>query len=78
MPKMNGRDTLVRIREMDRFRDIPIVLFTTSSAENDKHFAHKHNAGFITKPLNNRQMKLITDQFIQHCTDDVKRSLGKA
>ena len=78
MPKMNGKDTLLRIREMDRFRHIPVVLFTTSSADNDKLFAYKHNAGFITKPLNNQQMKLITDEFIQHCTDDVKRSLGKA
>src|SRR5215210_2495178 len=53
MPKLNGKETLLKIRQMERFRNIPVVLFTTSSAEYDKMFAKKNNAGFVTKPLDN-------------------------
>lgn len=77
MPRMDGKETLLRIRQMERFKMIPVVLFTTSSFHQDKHFAEKYNAGFITKPLNTQQMKHITDQFIEHCTDEVKKSLRK-
>jgi len=78
MPLLNGKETLMKIRQMDRFQNIPVVLFTTSSTEFDKSFARKYNAGFITKPLDNRQMKNITDQFIDHCTDQVKNTIRKS
>ena len=77
MPLMNGKETLLKIREMSRFQNIPVVLFTTSSTDFDKSFAEKYNAGFVTKPLDNRQMKEITDKFIEHCTDEVQRNIRK-
>lgn len=77
MPLMNGKETLMKIRQMDRFRHIPVVLFTTSSTDFDKNFAKKHNAGFVTKPLDNTQMKNITNQFINHCTDEVQKHIRK-
>jgi CheY-like chemotaxis protein len=78
MPMLNGKETLLKIREMDRFRNIPVVMFTTSSTDMDKNFARKHNAGFVTKPLDNRQMKRITDQFIEHCADEVKKNIRRS
>lgn len=75
MPKMNGRETLIKIRQLERFREIPVVLFTTSSMPADKSFAEKYNAGFITKPLNTQQMRQISDKFIEHCADEVKKTL---
>lgn len=77
MPLMNGKETLLKIRTMERFESIPVVLFTTSSNELDKNFARKHNAGFLTKPLDNWQMKNITDRFIEHCSDEVRRMIRK-
>ena len=77
MPLMNGKETLLKIREMSRFQNIPVVLFTTSSTDFDKSFAEKYNAGFVTKPLDNRQMKEITDKFIEQCTDEVQRNIRK-
>src|SRR5436190_287955 len=50
MPMLNGKETLLKIRQMDRFQNIPVVLFTTSSNEFDRNFAAKYNAGFVTKP----------------------------
>jgi len=78
MPLLNGKETLLRIREMDRFRNVPVVMFTTSSTDFDKTFARKHNAGFITKPLDNTQMRQITNQFIDHCSDEVKKNIRES
>jgi CheY-like chemotaxis protein len=78
MPLMNGKEALQKIRQMNRYQNIPVVLFTTSSSDFDKSFAKKHNAGFVTKPLDNRQMKNITDQFIQHCDDEVQKRVRKS
>jgi CheY-like chemotaxis protein len=77
MPKLNGKETLLKIRKMDRFENIPVVLFTTSSLEQDRNFAMQYNAGFVTKPLDARQMQRITDQFIEHCSDEIKKSLRR-
>jgi CheY-like chemotaxis protein len=77
MPRLNGRETLLLIRQMERFKKVPVVLFTTSSMLQDKHFAEKYNAGFITKPLHAEQMKQITERFIEHCTDEVKKTVRK-
>jgi CheY-like chemotaxis protein len=77
MPRLNGKETLQRIRQMERFRKTPVVLFTTSSQHIDKTFAEKYNAGFVSKPLSTAQMRRITDQFIDHCSDEVKNSLRR-
>lgn len=77
MPVMDGKEALVRIREMDAFGDVPVVLFTTSSMPIDKNFARQFNAGFITKPLDIKQMELITEQFIDHCTDEIKKKIRR-
>jgi CheY-like chemotaxis protein len=77
MPKLNGRETLVRIRQMERFKSTPVVLFTTSSMPLDRSFAEKYNAGFITKPLNSHQMRVISNTFLDHCTEDVRKMLSR-
>ncbi|WP_207493591.1 response regulator [Aridibaculum aurantiacum] len=76
MPRLNGRETLLRIREMDKYDNVPAILFSTSSQPFDKDFAAANNAGFITKPLDYRQMDIIAEQFIEHCSDEVKKKLN--
>jgi CheY-like chemotaxis protein len=77
MPMLNGKDTLARIRRMNRFTDLPVVIFTTSSQPLDASFATQYQAGFITKPLDARQMEMITDQFIEHCTDEIRKNIRR-
>lgn len=77
MPRMNGKETLLRIRQMDRYKSTPVVLFTTSSMKADRKFAEQNNAGFVVKPLDSNQLRVITDEFINHCTDEVKKSIRK-
>ena len=77
MPVINGKEVLMRLREMDHLQSIPAVLFTTSSQPTDKNFAQKYNAGFITKPIDVKQMAYIADQFIEHCSDEIKSQIRK-
>lgn len=75
MPVFNGRDVLKRIKEIPTLAPVPVVLFSTSSSPMDKEFARKYNAGFVTKPLDVSQMKMITELFIDHCSDEIKRNI---
>jgi CheY-like chemotaxis protein len=77
MPVINGKEALIKIREMPRFESIPVVLFTTSSLPVDKGFASKYNAGFVTKPLDVMQMEIITELFIDHCADEIKKNIRR-
>ncbi len=77
MPRMNGKEALKLIREMERFEEIPAILFTTSSQNKDKEFAETYNAGFLTKPIDYGQLDVIAGQFIKHCKDEIKKKLLK-
>jgi CheY-like chemotaxis protein len=68
MPGMNGREALIRIRQSDDYKGIPVVLFTTSSSELDKAFAKKWGAEFITKPLVYSELEELAKRFISLCT----------
>jgi CheY-like chemotaxis protein len=75
MPRMDGKEALVKIREMQRFQQIPAILFTTSSQPRDKEFATKYQSGFITKPIDVKQMDIIAGKFIEHCSDEIQREI---
>jgi CheY-like chemotaxis protein len=77
MPVFDGKQVLARLRQMDRFQQVPVVLFTTSSQPMDQNFATRYNAGFITKPLSMQQMEIITDQFIDHCTEEIRKKIRR-
>lgn len=77
MPVLNGRDALKKIKEMPHLTSVPVVLFSTSSSPLDKEFAKKYNAGFVTKPLDVSQMEMITELFIDHCNDEIKRKIRR-
>jgi CheY-like chemotaxis protein len=77
MPVLNGRDVLKRIKELSHLSSVPVVLFSTSSSTLDQEFARKYDAGFVTKPLDMSQMEAITELFIDHCSDEIKRNIRK-
>lgn len=72
MPGTDGKQVLRRLRALDRFAEVPVVLFTTSSQPNDKAFAEKYKAGFVTKPLHYQHMEQITDEFVGHCAEEIR------
>ena len=66
MPKKDGREALREIKSHDELKDIPIVVFTTSKAEEDIYRSYKLGVNsFITKPV-------TLDSLI-----DVMQTLGK-
>lgn len=77
MPRLNGKETLRRLRRIESFAEVPAVLFSTSSLPADAVFARNFNAGFVTKPLHTNQVHLIIDEIIEHCSDEVKKMIRK-
>lgn len=77
MPRMDGKQALKQIRNIERLEGIPVVMFTTSSMPIDRNFAEQYKAGFLTKPLDLRQMEAIADEFIEHCTDEIKKNIRR-
>jgi CheY-like chemotaxis protein len=71
MPGMNGREALMQIRQSDDYKNIPVVLFTTSSSELDKAFAKKWGAEFVTKPLVYHELEALAKRFVSLCTASV-------
>jgi two-component system, chemotaxis family, response regulator Rcp1 len=52
LPKKNGREVLREIKEDESLKCIPVVILTTSSAEEDLIETYKRDANcYITKPV---------------------------
>jgi two-component system, chemotaxis family, response regulator Rcp1 len=53
LPKKDGRQVLAEIKELPELRRIPIIILTTSKAQEDIHHTYDHFANcYITKPAN--------------------------
>ena len=51
MPRMNGRECLVELKKNKDLKDIPVIIYTTSSASKDIDETRELGAAyFITKP----------------------------
>ena len=51
LPKINGSEVLQRIKEHPRLRRIPVLVFSSSEADQDIQAAYDYHAnGYITKP----------------------------
>lgn len=72
MPGMDGKETLIRVKQSDEYRDIPVILFTTSSSDGDRSFAKKWGAEFITKPIMYNELQKLAETFVSHCVSVMK------
>ncbi|RJR43332.1 MAG: response regulator [Desulfobacteraceae bacterium] len=53
MPKKDGRKALLEIKRDDRLKTIPVIVWTTSSLEEDMRLCKEAGAeGYVTKPSN--------------------------
>lgn len=51
LPKKDGREVLTFIKQAPEYKQIPVVILTTSKAEEDIAHTYNHHANcFITKP----------------------------
>ncbi len=57
LPKMDGREVLAKIKTDDELKSIPVIILTTSSAEEDIIRTYNHHANcYITKPVDLEQL----------------------
>jgi CheY-like chemotaxis protein len=60
LPKKNGREVLAEVKSDDRLKAIPVVILTTSQAEEDVLRAYNLHANcYITKPVDFTQFTNI-------------------
>jgi CheY-like chemotaxis protein len=66
MPKMNGYECLQQIKTSDVFRQIPVIIFTTTNnpreAERSRSLGAAH---FMTKTTDFRKLKLQLGEILQ-------------
>ena len=52
LPKIHGFDVLKTIKETDEFHNLPVIVLTTSQAEEDVAKAYEYNANsYVVKPV---------------------------
>lgn len=57
MPKLSGRQVLGAIRSNDKYDEIPIIIFTTSSSSQDRDEAKQLGASyFVSKPSSLKEL----------------------
>ena len=53
LPKVHGKDILKTIKSFDGFKDVPLLVLTTSTAKDDIDYSYKMGADkYLTKPSN--------------------------
>jgi CheY-like chemotaxis protein len=67
MPIMDGKEVLKWIRDKGQFRKIPIMVFTTSSREEDVKLCQKHGCTFFRKPTLYRDLLHVVQTMLQMC-----------
>jgi CheY-like chemotaxis protein len=68
MPKMNGTETLIRLKEDERFKDIPVVIYSTSINRLEKEKCMKLGAhSYITKPISFSESMNTARFFLDFC-----------
>jgi CheY-like chemotaxis protein len=62
LPKVNGHEVLMYIKNSDKYKYIPVIMLTTSSSEKDILLSYKNYVNcYITKPIDVTDfMKAIT------------------
>lgn len=74
MPRLDGKETLKKIRANDQYKYIPIIIFSTASRENVDDFYSEHGAEYLSKPMDYKMLYQLVDQFTSTCNHAVQSS----
>jgi len=65
LPKISGHEVLQAIRKDDRFRDLPIIVLSTSKMENDVYKCMELGANsFLTKPADLAELEALVKRLL--------------
>jgi len=73
MPIMDGKEVLLWLKEEELYKNIPVMVFTTSSREEDVKLCQTHNCTFFRKPTLYRDLLHVAQTMLDMC--DEKSSL---
>lgn len=77
MPLLSGKDTAIRIRELDQFSNIPLIIYSTY---NDKSFVRDCLAmgvnAVVSKPDSFEGFVAMVNEFLTHSRQFVKEPSG--
>ena len=67
MPVLDGKETLSILKKTDDYKDIPVVVFTTSESELDKLYCKKFNTEMVTKPPTFSTLGAALEKILRFC-----------
>jgi CheY-like chemotaxis protein len=67
MPRMDGRQAFVALKSDERFSNIPVVIFSTSSSQLDKTFFEHYKTAYLVKPINFTELARTAQRMINTC-----------
>lgn len=66
MPRMDGKTCLAELKKSDTLKNIPVIIYSTSSSQNDKEETQKLGAShFLTKPSDYKKLCSEISRIIQ-------------
>jgi len=68
MPRLSGRETLAILKSEMETESIPVVVFTTSSADADASFCNRFGVEMVTKPATYEALKSIVQRLLSKIT----------
>lgn len=69
MPVCSGKETLSALKGSPAFRNIPVVMFTTSGSTADQQFCQQLETEMLTKPIDYDHLKNTIEQILNLCGD---------
>jgi len=76
MPMMNGWQCLARLKETEEYKNIPVIIYSTSSYPEDlEKSQHGGALCFFTKPSNFQQLKQSLALVVDHVKTESLESL---
>lgn len=67
MPKLNGRETLQRIRQNEATKEVPVIMFSTADFSVEKRFCTMHKVQYVEKPFNYQKLFETVKVFLRTC-----------
>jgi CheY-like chemotaxis protein len=67
MPVLDGKETLSILKSTEEYKEIPVVVFTTSESELDKLYCKRFDTEMVTKPPTFSTLGAALDKILKEC-----------
>lgn len=67
MPLLNGKETLVKLKNEENMKNIPVLLFSNSIEAEDERFVKQYDADIVMKPHNFQELERTAKLILEKC-----------